>query len=143
MFCFFELIMWFKKKKVIDLTEKRPKLRIMPKVSSSNVSSYNDNYGYTDLTNSTNNTSSSSSNTSGNALGFLGNLAGASSSFNANDDVSNEIMNIHDSNLHFKDMIRKLDDFEFKLDSINRKVDALIDRVDVAEKKVNRLEGRN
>ncbi len=106
--------MWpFKKRKIVDLTRDFEKSKI-PKEVEDRIKNKLKKEDYVDV-----------SSTSGeNALGFLGNMASSSSASK--------------TSLEFKDIKRKIDDFEFKLDSVNRRIDSILDRLDVAERKLNR-----
>ncbi len=104
-------MIWFKKKKVIDLTNK--------KIGKPEVKTE----GYHDLTSSTN--PQTQSDEAASTLNFLANSSQSSPS-------------TIPSELEIKDMARKLDDFEFKLDSLRRRVDSILDRLDVVEKKIER-----
>lgn len=102
--------MWpFKKKKVIDLTSSKiPSLKTRKDVS-----------GYKDLTSDANQES---------ALGFLGNLATASS------ESISEIA----PELSLKHLKVKIEDIEYKINSLRSRLDKVLDRLDLAEKKIDR-----
>ena len=110
--------MWpFKEKKVLDLTGSVPKTRIIRSNASDSE--------YKDMT----------ANSSGeSALGFLGSMATSASSDNLNSAGESR-----DSPQHLK---VKVEDVEYKIESLRRRIDAVFDRLDLAEKKINRLEGR-
>jgi len=94
----------FDKKKILDLTKNVPK--------NTGISVDDE---YKDLT---------SSQDSASALGFLGNLATASSS--------------DSGDLDLKHLKVKLEDMEYKFENMRKKLDATLDRLDLAEKKIDR-----
>lgn len=102
----------FKKRKIIDFTKSNFKLPASVKTRLEKE--------YADLT-----AINKSETSNGSALGFLGDMA-----ISGGSDIND------------KDFTRKLDDFEFKLDSLSRRFSAILDRIDLAEKKINRLEGK-
>lgn len=67
--------------------------------------------------------------------GFFGAIA--SGSANPQGLENQESEKIDDSGIK-----NKVEDIEFKLDSMMRRLDKTLDRLDLAEKKINRLEGK-
>ena len=115
--------MWpFKKDKVIDLTQSQVKVPASVRARLEGE--------YKDMASSSSTSSDSSS-----ALGFLGSMASSASS---SDNLSSAGEG-RDTPQHLK---VKIDDVEYKIENMRRRMDAVFDRLDLAEKKIDRLEGR-
>lgn len=111
--------MWpFKKKRVIDLTEKELKV---PK----HLKSYSQEYK--DLTSS----SSVSSLDDASGLGFLSSMARSASEDSPFTDK-----------LSLQNMKVKIEDVEYKINALRSRIDKILDRLDLAEKKIERWERR-
>jgi hypothetical protein len=108
--------MWpFKKKKIIDLTEKK----------ISRPSTDTNTEEYKDLTKEN----------SGSVLGFLGKLASSSTSPTDTDIATTNEMPL-------KHLKVKIEDIEYKIQNLMKKIDSVIDRVDLAEKRLDRVDRR-
>jgi len=124
--------MWlFKKKKVIDMTERQLRQLRTPKPSGS--SSNLPVSGYKDLTSS-----------SDSALGFLGSIASSALGTSSSSDFSSvSSSGLSSLNKSSPEHLRvKIEDIEYKINSLKNRIDKILDRLDLAEKKIERQERR-